>query len=122
MRRFYDLLSTIKERKPYYTIRISQEVKQDALVWLEFLANFNGECYLPEDLWLCSDTIELFTDSAGHSSLGCGAYFAGHWCQFKWPAIWDGSDLMRDITLLELVPILLALYCWASCFVGKNSF
>jgi hypothetical protein len=32
----------MKVRKSYYYIRISKEVKADALVWQEFLESFNG--------------------------------------------------------------------------------
>ena len=51
---------------------MNSEVKADALAWYEFLATFNGECYLSETLWMDNDRIELFTDSFGNSSLGCG--------------------------------------------------
>jgi hypothetical protein len=85
VRRFYDLLSSGKVKKPFYLIRITQEVKSDALVLLNVFNYFNGECYIPEQLWLTNEAVELFTDSAGNVNLGCGAYFAGHWIQFKWP-------------------------------------
>ena len=64
--------------------------------------------------------MELFTDSAGNVNLGCGAYFAGHWIQFKWPESWASYELMRNITLLELVPIILALFTWESHFTHKT--
>jgi hypothetical protein len=63
LRRFYDVLSCMKVRKSYYYIRISKEVKADALVMQEFLESFNGECYLLDRIWISSETLELFTDS-----------------------------------------------------------
>ena len=36
VRRFYDLLSLAKAKKKYYLKKITQEVKSDALVWLNF--------------------------------------------------------------------------------------
>jgi len=120
LRRFYDLLSVIKIKKPFYKIRITNEVKSDALVWLEFLQNFNGECYILEKYWLSNEALELFTDSSGNESLGCGTYFGGEWIQWKWPENWSGSDIIRDITLLELVPIVLALFTWTLKFEGKR--
>jgi len=119
LRRFYDLIASIKNKKSFYLVRISLENKYDALVWLKFLNHFNGECYLHERFWLGSETIELFTDSAGNPELGCGAYFAGQWIQCRWPGDWAGTDLMKDVTFLELVPIILALYTWASQFKKK---
>ena len=109
-------MSSGKVKKPFYLIRITQEVKSDALVLVNFFNYFNGECYILEQLWLTNEAVELFTDSAGNVNLGCGAYFAGHWIQFKWPESWAGDEIMKDITLLELVPIILALFTWESHF------
>jgi hypothetical protein len=50
----------MKVRKSYYYIRISKEVKADALVWQEFLESFNGECYLPDRIWISSETLNIF--------------------------------------------------------------
>jgi len=37
IRRFYDLIASVKNGKPYYSVRLNREVKEDAMVWLEFL-------------------------------------------------------------------------------------
>jgi hypothetical protein len=55
--------------------------------------------------------MELFTDSAGNVNLGCGAYCTESWA---------GDKIMRDITLLELVPIILTLFTWESDFTHKT--
>jgi hypothetical protein len=62
----------------------------------------------------------LFTDSAGNVNLGCGTHCTGHWIQYKWPVACAGDEIMRDITLLELVPIILALFTWESHFTNKT--
>lgn len=116
LRRLYDLIATVKNKKPFYFIRVALEIKMDALVWLEFLQNFNGDCYIPEKFWVSSDRLELFTDASGNSELGCGAFLAGSWIQFRWPQEWAQNEILKDITFLELVPILLALYTWAVQF------
>jgi hypothetical protein len=121
VRRLYGLLSSVKVKKPFYLIRFTQEVNSDALVWLNCLNDFNGECYIPEKkLWLTNEAMKLLTDSAVNLNLGCGAYFAGHLIQFKWPESWAGDEIMRDISLLELVPIILALFIWESHFTHKT--
>jgi hypothetical protein len=56
-------------------VRINKEVKADVQMWLQFLIEFNGQCYIPEKTWLSNDTLEMFTDSSGNPELGCGAYF-----------------------------------------------
>jgi len=120
MRRFYDVLSTMKIKKPYYFIRVTVELKYDAQVWYDFLVEFNGECYLPNQLWISNDTLQLYTDSAGSMSLGCSAYFAGHYVQFRWPEHFAHSPFVRDISFLELIPIVLAMFVWAPMFVNKK--
>jgi hypothetical protein len=84
------------------------------------LNDFNGECYIPEKKWLTNEAMKLFTDSAGNVNLGCGAYFALHWIRFKWPESWAGDGIMQNITLLELVPIIFALFTWESHFTHKD--
>ena len=86
IRRFYDVISSVKHAKPYYYVKVNQEMRSDALVWLKHLDTFNGECYLPDKLWRSSDTLELFTDSAGNINFGCAAYLSGHWAQLRYPA------------------------------------
>lgn len=120
MRRFYDVLSYMKVKKPYYYIKINRTLKDHAYVWHEFLCTFNGECYLPNKIWISNETLQLFTDSAGSASLGCGAYFSGKWVQFKWPEFWENEQFMSDITFLELVPIIIAMFAWKPFFINKK--
>ena len=87
-------------------------MRSEALIWLKFLDNFNGECYLPDKLWRSSDTLELFTDSAGNINFGCAAYLSVQWDQLRYPAHWKDKELMSGISFLELVPILMALCIW----------
>lgn len=109
IRRFYDLIASVKNAKPYYTVRINNEVKYEAEIWLQFLSNLNDECYMPEKFWTSNQSIELFTDSTGNESLGCASYFCGHWVQYQWPKQWSNADILADITCLELIPIILYL-------------
>lgn len=118
LRRFYDILASVKVKKPFYSIRIGSELREDVRVWLKFLRDFNGDCYLTEKEWVNNDTLQLFTDGAGNSLLGCGAFFNGKWVQFQWPGEWENQPIMKDITLLELIPIVLAMFVWG--FEFKN--
>lgn len=120
LRRFYDLLASVPTKRPHYFIRISQEVKADAYVWLEFLNNFNGSCFIPEKFWTSNDTMELFTDATASATLGCGAYLSGQYLQYKWPSDWVDKGFLKDITFLELVPVVMALYAWAPHFQNKK--
>lgn len=120
IRRFYDLIASINNKKPYHFIRITKEVKEDVTVWLRFLENFNGDYFIPEDCWYSNKTLELFTDSSGNPDLGCGAYFNNLWTQFRWPAGWRNSPLLRNMSLLELIPIILALFIWAPILKNRK--
>ncbi|XP_062573986.1 uncharacterized protein LOC134235834 [Saccostrea cucullata] len=109
-RRIYDIMQGVCN--PHHFIRVSLAVKEDLGVWLIFLDLFNDCFYFPQIDWIDDDQFELFTDSAGNSELGCGAFFKNHWLLFKWPSEWAGTEVIRDITFLELVPIVLAFHAW----------
>ena len=117
LRRFYESMSHVK--KSYYFIKVSESLKADAMMWLQFLSKFNGDCFFNYADWVSSENLELFTDAAGSSQLGCGAYFNGQWAYFKWPVHWEAS-IFKDITYLELIPIVLAFCCWSKSMTSKR--
>ena len=92
-------------------------MKADTKIWLSFLDFFNGSNCFPDQFW--SSDLHLFTDSAGGSH-GCAAYLEPHWSVFKWPANWANTNLIRDITFLELIPISLAFMLWSHKLQGKK--
>ena len=89
-------------------------------MWQTFLIEFNGISYMLDSEWTPANELQLQTDSAGGATLGCGAYFRGDWVFLRWPESWKGSDILKDITFLELVPIALAVCLWKENFVGKR--
>jgi hypothetical protein len=58
-------------------------IQTDVAQWLQFLEDFNGQCYFPDKYWVANDVLQLFTDSSGNPNLGCGAYCSGYWVQFQ---------------------------------------
>jgi hypothetical protein len=62
----------------------------------------------------------LYTDSAGNALFGSGAYFQGHWVQFHWPSSWTNTDILFDITCLELISVVLAFIIWGSEVKNKK--
>ncbi|KAK3097748.1 hypothetical protein FSP39_012785, partial [Pinctada imbricata] len=109
-RRFYD--ATIGVSKPNHHIRITQSLREDLKVWLQFLNNFNGITHFPNKDWESSDTLSLFTDSAGSHDLGCGCFFNGKWMFMQWPPHLESCDIIKDIIFLELIPFVLAIEVW----------
>jgi hypothetical protein len=54
LRRLIDL--TIGISKPIYKIRITKSVKEDLIIWRDFLSNFNGKSLFLSDRWLTSES------------------------------------------------------------------
>jgi hypothetical protein len=100
--------------KPHHHIHVKKEIRQDLAMWLVFLQNYNGVSVFKDRNWVSNDEIQLYSDSAGGLDMGFGIYFKGHWCHAKWPISWHTLKLTLDITLLELFPILVALFIWGS--------
>ena len=95
-------------------------MKADLEVWLDFLKQYNGVTVITDNVWVSNEKLELFTDSAGGSKGGYGIYFAGQWAQGTWPKHWVETGITRDMTLLELFPVVAALMSWESYFINKK--
>lgn len=117
-RRFYDAMSGLT--KPFHHVRVSASMKADIMTWISFIEHFNGYCSFPELNWNDSSTLDLFTDSAGSQELGCAAVFGCSWVFYPWPREWHGTNILKDITFLELVPVVLAFLLWAPCLQNKK--
>lgn len=102
---------------PGHHIRLTRPLKADLGVWREFLMSYNGRtcCQEPE---VSSCDIELFTDAAG--SAGFGAILGSDWCAGGWPAAWQDNGFCRNLTLLELFPIVVAVELWGSVLRDKR--
>ncbi|XP_033745490.1 uncharacterized protein LOC117331006 [Pecten maximus] len=119
IRRLYDVMSGVK--CPHHFIRITAAIKEDLQTWLCFLDCFNGYCGIAEVDWVNDWELQLFTDSAGgDKGRGGAAFFSPSWAFIEWPAHWVCSEVIRDITFLELVPIAMAIFMWASNFQNKK--
>lgn len=62
--------------------------------------------------------LELFRDAAGSS--GYGAFYQGHWSAEPWPRSWIAADLIGNMVLLELFPVVLALEIWGESFQNSK--
>ena len=63
-RRIYVAMGMGKVRKSFHFIKVTNALKYDLLVWIQFLDNFNGITYM-YDNWITNIDLQLFTDSAG---------------------------------------------------------
>jgi hypothetical protein len=48
---------------------------------------FNGNSFIFNN-WIFNCDLELYTDSVGGASIGCGAYYKNKWAYLHWPAEW----------------------------------
>lgn len=118
IRRLYSAMSGVE--KSHYRIRLTKGIKDDLFMWQQFLTNYNGISYMLNSQWLSNNVLELYTDSAGGTNLGCGVYFQGKWAFLQWPKEWSKTGILSDITFLELVPIFLAIFLWKFQFKGMR--
>ena len=81
------------------------------MLWLRFLDDFKGRSFFLSDVWETSQSLQLYTDAAG--SIGFGAVFDRHWFHGTWPNHWKSYN----IALLELFPIVIAVWLTVEVFV-----
>lgn len=77
-------------------------MKADRQMWLMFLDCFNGITSYKIIDWTKDFEFELLTDSAGNKELGCGAILQKQRAFMRWPAQWEGSELIKTLHFLSL--------------------
>ena len=77
-----------------------------------FFSHFNGVSVFHNRWWDSNDDLQLYSDSAGGEGFGFGIYFGGKWACSQWPENWHTLGMTKDITLLEVFPIFVALKVW----------
>ena len=108
------LYAKTANKKPHYFIHFNAQDKADFTVWIHFLTNYNGISLYKEHFFMNSQTLELYTDSS--ISFGCGGVFKNKWFSVAWPSVWYKE---QNITLLELLPILMSVENWAPFFANN---
>ena len=89
-------------------------MKQDLLVWKNFLEQYNSKSFFLDYRWLSNNVLQLFSDAA--STIGYGVVFGNRWLQ----GLWEPECLGLNIAVLEFYPILLALLIWAEELRDKS--
>ncbi|XP_053164753.1 uncharacterized protein LOC128350441 isoform X1 [Hemicordylus capensis] len=115
LRRLCDLMSGL--RAPHHRVRLTEGVKADLAVWGTFLEQFNGVSFWRAEQ-LVEAELQVHSDAAGGA--GFGVYFRGRWCYGCWPVGWERAGITRDLTFLELFPIVVAVHLWAGEFSNST--
>ena len=62
LRRLYDLIAGHDSK--WHHVRVNQEVRQDLMVWLEFLNHFNGRSIISPHIWSQSYQYHIYSDAS----------------------------------------------------------
>lgn len=74
IRRLIDLSK--KAKHLHHRLRINHQAREDFKWWLTYLSDWNGISFMPEENWISSATLELFSDA---SDLAIGCTFGNQW-------------------------------------------
>ena len=114
LRRTLDVAHTVTDLNHY--VKLKLEFKSDLAWWEYFLEQWNGLSMMESLHHNQAPFAVWHTDASG--AWGCGAYWGemGHWIQAQWNAEW----LMNNITLKEMIPIVLAIAMWGKYCSHKH--
>ncbi len=104
LRRMLNLLCGF--RNPNHPIRLNLDFKRDLAWWLEFFGEWNGVSFFRMSSVTSLPDLYVASDSSG--SCGFGAVCGNAWFYGGWP--FDLSP--TSITVLELLPIVVAAHLW----------
>ena len=80
LRRLITLSTTV--RQLHHRIRLGRQARADLAWWTEFLPTWNGTARFVDPSCTPAPDLSLYTDASG--TLGCGAFFLGHWFHYSW--------------------------------------
>ena len=109
LRQLFSLLHLAKA--PNHFIRLTVGARADLTWWRCFLQHWNGSSFFP----LPKPSHHVYSDASG--TYGCGAVVdpVGYF-QMKWPGGWEEMD----ISVKELVPVVMAAALWGGSWQGQH--
>ena len=107
--------------KPHHHLRITQEMKLDLSMWLQFLSNQAAFCrpFMDFNKFWSAKEIDMYSDAANHRLLGMGAV-----CQNSWMIQqWDEAFIKKfnpTIQYLELYALVAGVLQWIHRFANRR--
>lgn len=95
------------QRLPLHHTQVSTAMRDDLVTWLGFLELFNGVSFWRRDKFIEAD-LQVHSDVA--RGLSFGMYYREKWCSAPRPEDWKQRGVTRDMTFLELLPIVVAVH------------
>lgn len=102
---------------PSHFVHWLSAARDDLSIWSVFLEQFNRRSVVLESP-ISNSELQLYTDTSG--SVGFRAYLEGFWCAERWPGEWVEKGYCANLLLLELFPILVAIFIWGDGFQNKR--
>ena len=105
--------------KPHYHVRVNAEMRNDLLVWQEFLKNPSVYCrpFIDYSVVLTAEQMEWFTDASG--KIGVGGMLQPNWFQLRW-----SPDFLKkckpSIAYQELYAVTISVVLWARKFRNRR--
>lgn len=106
LRRLYDL--TCRVQRPSHHLNLNSEARADLKAWYTFIQEYNGRSLFLHEYWISSKQLHLYTDAA--STVGLAAVWGKKWFFAQFPDSWS----QLSISLLELIPIVIAVEVWGT--------
>ncbi len=113
LRRLIDLSTTVKALNRY--VRLSASARSDIEWWFQYCVSWNGTSMMSMVNKARPDC-EIVSDASG--SWGCGAINDREWFQLQWAG--HGAYRDQNITVKELLPIVIAAAVWGPNWAGKT--
>ena len=114
LRRLLDAAHSVSQQ--YHRVRVTRSVRADMVWWAEFAPRWNGTFPILPPAPPCDAGATLSTNS---SRRGMGAVWGGRWWAAEWPAA-IVADEQPSMTLLEILPILIAAVVWDDHWRGTR--
>ena len=115
LRRLIDLSTTVKPLHRF--VRLGASARSDIEWWYRYCSEWNGIAMMSSvNKGQPEFEVSIISDASG--SWGCGAMNGREWFQLKWAGM--GAISEQNITVKELLPIVLAAALWGSEWAGKT--
>ena len=111
LRRLYDLIKG--DQPKWFSVRLTRDIKDDLLVWKEFLTSYNGRTIISRQVWCDQPRVEIFSDACGR---GFSGILQNHWFFGIFPKDWDGIN----IAIKEFIPVYVAFKLWHDRFINSS--
>ncbi|XP_069591473.1 uncharacterized protein [Ranitomeya imitator] len=101
----------------HHRMRITAHLRSDLNTWKLFLSNYNGRtCF--QEAECSNEDMGLFFAASSHT--GFSVRFGNKLCAANWPAFWISRKWNVDSTLIDLLPVAVAMEIWGPQLANKR--